>query len=81
MSEWGLPLLLGLHRLVETSGAGRVPELLALRAAVAGFSAEQSEWPGKEPVQKRRSTSTRPPSNDNVIPFRPYLLARIRRRS
>ena len=42
MSDERLPLLLGLYRLVETSGAGRVPELLALRAAVAGLGADPS---------------------------------------
>ena len=80
MSDERRPLLLGLHRLVESFGEGRVPELLMLCAVDAASVADRSEWPAKVPVAKGNPLSTRPGSNDNVIPFRPYLLARMRRR-
>ena len=72
-------MMIGLHKLAAERNDGLIPELLALYAAQASrAAAAPSEWPDK-PEAKSKDISTMPAGNDNVIPFRPYFLARRRR--
>lgn len=70
-------MMLGLHRLAAGRGDGLVPELLALYAARETQAADIPTPSGPEAAGELQSTSIA--GNDNVILFRPYLIARQQR--
>ncbi len=71
-------MMIGLHKLAAERDDGLIPELLALYAAREKLAA--STPPALDlPATATDDTSAKAAGNDNVIAFRPYLLARKRR--
>jgi hypothetical protein len=71
-------MLIGLHKLAAERGDGLVPELLALYSTQARL-VEATPLVLNPPARTPDEVSAKPAGNDNVIHFRPYLLARKRR--
>ncbi|MBL0374541.1 hypothetical protein JJB09_21230 [Rhizobium sp. KVB221] len=65
-------MMIGLHKLAAERGGGLIPELLALYQDRQQEPMSQRNAPASDP-------STKCAGNDNVIAFRPYLLAKRRR--
>jgi|EndMetStandDraft_4_1072995.scaffolds.fasta_scaffold519951_2 hypothetical protein len=74
-------MMLGLHKLAAERGDGLIPELLALYKAQALQAEEREvlEIPHTKPAAVVVETPAKAAGNDNVIAFRPYLLAKRRR--
>jgi hypothetical protein len=72
-------MMIGLHKLAAERDDGLIPELLALYAArerLAGDAPASAE----PQLDARNEESVKSAGNDNVIAFRPYLLAKKKRR-
>ena len=67
-------MLIGLHKLAAERGDGLIPELLALYAAHDAVMADNHHMAKTRPDEAPTAAG-----NDNVIPFRPYLVAKRKR--
>ena len=70
--------MIGLHKLASERDDGLIPELLAIYAAREKL-AEGASLALDRSVVDNDDGSAKFAGNDNVIAFRPYLLARKRR--
>lgn len=73
-------LMIGLHKLAAERGDGLVPELMALYEARRQLLTQPMSAATLTLSEPEDAPSTKNAGNDNVIPFKPYLVARKRRR-